>query len=57
MERFLRRFEELRLPDVPLVGGKNTSLGELHRELARAVMEACLSAARGVHHAPMESRA
>ena len=33
-EEFIRRFEELGLQDVPLVGGKNASLGELYRELA-----------------------
>jgi pyruvate,water dikinase len=31
--RFLRRFGDLRLVDVPLVGGKNASLGELLAEL------------------------
>jgi pyruvate,water dikinase len=30
---YLRWFESLRLEDVPLVGGKNASLGELYREL------------------------
>jgi pyruvate,water dikinase len=34
MEDLIRRFEELGLQDVPLVGGKNASLGELYRELA-----------------------
>ena len=34
MEQFIRRFEELGLQDVALVGGKNASLGELYRELA-----------------------
>jgi pyruvate,water dikinase len=29
----IRWFEELRLEDVPLVGGKNASLGEMYREL------------------------
>jgi pyruvate,water dikinase len=29
----VRWFEELRLEDVPLVGGKNASLGEMYREL------------------------
>ncbi len=33
MARFIRWFEELTLDDVPLVGGKNASLGELYREL------------------------
>ena len=31
---FVRRFEEVGIEDVPLVGGKNASLGELARELA-----------------------
>lgn len=34
MKRFTRRFEEISLADLPLVGGKNASLGELTRELA-----------------------
>jgi pyruvate,water dikinase len=33
MARYVRWFEELRLEDVPLVGGKNASLGEMYREL------------------------
>jgi pyruvate,water dikinase len=32
--KFIRRFEELSLDDVPLVGGKNASFGEMIRELA-----------------------
>jgi pyruvate,water dikinase len=36
--RYVRFFEELSLADVPLVGGKNASLGELYRRLtARGV--------------------
>ncbi len=31
--RFIRFFEELGIGDVPLVGGKNASLGEMYREL------------------------
>ena len=31
---YVRSFAELSLGDVPLVGGKNASLGELVRELA-----------------------
>jgi pyruvate,water dikinase len=31
---FIRWFKELGLGDIPLVGGKNASLGELYRELA-----------------------
>jgi pyruvate,water dikinase len=34
MEEFIRRFQDIGLRDVPLVGGKNASLGELFRELA-----------------------
>jgi pyruvate, water dikinase len=34
--RIIRWFESLRLKDVPLVGGKNASLGELYGELASA---------------------
>jgi pyruvate, water dikinase len=33
MARWVRWFEELGLDDVPLVGGKNASLGEMYREL------------------------
>ena len=33
MVGYIRWFEELRLEDVPLVGGKNASLGEMYREL------------------------
>jgi pyruvate,water dikinase len=33
-EQWIRRFDELGLDDVPLVGGKNASLGELRRALA-----------------------
>jgi pyruvate,water dikinase len=32
--RFIRRFEEISIADVPLVGGKNASLGEMIRELS-----------------------
>jgi pyruvate,water dikinase len=32
--RYTRRFAEIRLADLPLVGGKNASLGELYGELA-----------------------
>jgi pyruvate,water dikinase len=31
--RYIRWFEEIGMDDVPLVGGKNASLGELYREL------------------------
>ena len=30
---YIRRFRDITLDDVPLVGGKTASLGELHREL------------------------
>lgn len=33
---YVRWFNDLRLSDVPLVGGKNASLGELHSGLAAA---------------------
>ena len=33
-KRYIRWFKEIGIDDVPLVGGKNASLGELHRELA-----------------------
>ncbi len=36
MSRFVRFFEEFGLRDVPLVGGKNASLGEMYRELSSA---------------------
>ncbi len=32
-KRYVRFFEELTIDDVPLVGGKNASLGEMYREL------------------------
>lgn len=31
--RFIRWFDELAIDDIPLVGGKNASLGEMYREL------------------------
>ena len=31
--RFIRWFAELGMEDVPLVGGKNASLGEMYRQL------------------------
>jgi pyruvate,water dikinase len=33
---FIRWFDDIGLDDVPLVGGKNASLGELYRELSKA---------------------
>ena len=32
--RYIRWFKELTIEDIPLVGGKNASLGEMYRELA-----------------------
>ena len=32
--RYIRWFDELGMDDVPIVGGKNASLGEMYRELA-----------------------
>ena len=32
--KYIRWFEEIRIDDVPLVGGKNASLGEMYRELS-----------------------
>jgi pyruvate,water dikinase len=34
--KYIKRFSELRLTDVPLVGGKNASLAEMYRELSGA---------------------
>jgi len=36
METFIRWFGEIGIADIPLVGGKNASLGEMYRELAVA---------------------
>jgi pyruvate,water dikinase len=36
MEKYIRFFEQLGIADVPLVGGKNASLGEMYRKLAPA---------------------
>ena len=41
-----RWFEEIRLEDVPLVGGKNASLGELYSELGSHSVSACRTASR-----------
>ena len=32
--KFIKKFEELRLQDVPLVGGKNASLGQMISQLS-----------------------
>ncbi len=34
--RFVRWFNEIHISDVPLVGGKNASLGEMYQELAKS---------------------
>ena len=34
MNPYIRRFSEIGIDDIPIVGGKNASLGELYRELA-----------------------
>ncbi len=34
MNPYIRRFSEIGIDDIPVVGGKNASLGELYRELA-----------------------
>ena len=31
--RYIRFFKDIRIEDIPLVGGKNASLGEMYREL------------------------
>ena len=31
--KYIRWFEEIRIEDIPAVGGKNASLGEMYREL------------------------
>jgi len=33
-QKYIRWFEEIKIEDVPLVGGKNASLGEMYRELS-----------------------
>jgi len=32
--RYVRRFDEIGIDDVALVGGKNASLGEMYRKLS-----------------------
>ena len=32
--RYIKRFSELSIDDIPMVGGKNASLGEMYRELS-----------------------
>ena len=36
--KYIRQFSELGIEDVPLVGGKNASLGEMFRELGSTVV-------------------
>jgi len=31
--RYIRWFEEIKIEDIPIVGGKNASLGEMYGEL------------------------
>jgi len=31
--RYVRWLEEIKIEDIPIVGGKNASLGEMYREL------------------------
>jgi pyruvate,water dikinase len=33
-QKYIRWFNEITIDDIPLVGGKNASLGEMIRELA-----------------------
>lgn len=33
--KYIRWFEETTIDDIPLVGGKNASLGEMYRELTK----------------------
>ncbi|ETW95053.1 MAG: hypothetical protein ETSY1_32285 [Candidatus Entotheonella factor] len=40
---FIRWFEEISLNDISWVGGKNTALGELYRELAAEVYSSRVS--------------
>ncbi|MFA6239094.1 MAG: phosphoenolpyruvate synthase [Bacteriovorax sp.] len=39
MSRFIRWFEEISINDIPLVGGKNASLGEMYRKLSSQGIE------------------
>ena len=34
--RYIRWFEEIKIEDIPEVGGKNASLGEMYREAAKS---------------------
>ena len=34
MYKYIKHFKEISLSDVPLVGGKNASLGEMYQKLA-----------------------
>ena len=44
--RYVRFFETIGIDDVPLVGGKNASLGEMYREARRRWACACRTASR-----------
>lgn len=35
MQKFIRWFDEISIGDIPLVGGKNASLGEMYRQLGK----------------------
>lgn len=51
--RFIRRFAELGVEDVPLVGGKNASLGEMYRALSAEgirVPDGFATTAEGFYH-------
>ena len=47
---FIRWFDEIGIGDVPLVGGKNASLGEMHRELGPQGIKLAFGFARVHHH-------
>ena len=32
-KKFIRRFDEINIKDIPIVGGKNASLGDMYQEL------------------------
>ena len=43
---YVRWFAEISYDDVPLVGGKNASLGEMYRELTPLGVRQCRTASR-----------
>ena len=58
--RFIRWFDEIGIDDIPLVGGKNASLGEMYRELTPegvSVPERLRGHGRGVPALPARGRA